>query len=60
MVYFPEGTDLHPGGIKRSREFAEKNNLPQYEYVLHPRVTGFSFILREMLKGFSLCQLFLL
>ncbi|XP_073647569.1 lysocardiolipin acyltransferase 1 isoform X5 [Tursiops truncatus] len=37
----------------RSNEFAEKNGLQKYEYVLHPRTTGFTFVvdrLREDLK----------
>lgn len=35
----------------RSDEYAEKNGLPKYEYVLHPRTTGFTFIVEQLRKG---------
>uniref|UniRef100_A0A673IUP3 Lysocardiolipin acyltransferase 1 n=1 Tax=Sinocyclocheilus rhinocerous TaxID=307959 RepID=A0A673IUP3_9TELE len=38
----------------RSDEFAEKNGLPKYEYVLHPRTTGFTFIVDTLRKGDNL------
>ena len=40
-----------PFAIKRSNDFAEKNGLPKYEYVLHPRTTGFVHFINEMKKG---------
>ena len=37
----------------RSDEFAVKNGLPKFEYVLHPRTTGFTFIVETLRKGQS-------
>lgn len=42
LLLFPEGTDFQPFSRQRSREYAEKNNLEDYEYVLHPRTLGFT------------------
>uniref|UniRef100_A0A914YE41 Phospholipid/glycerol acyltransferase domain-containing protein n=1 Tax=Panagrolaimus superbus TaxID=310955 RepID=A0A914YE41_9BILA len=50
LLVFPEGTDKSPGTTKRSKEFAEKNNVAHYDYVLHPRVTGFVHIVQKMRK----------
>ena len=50
LLLFPEGTDRGERAAKISDEFAKRNNLPQYDYVLHPRTTGFNFILNEMRK----------
>lgn len=35
----------------RSDAFAAQNNLPKLEYVLHPRSTGFTFIVDRLRKG---------
>lgn len=50
MLLFAEGTDFSEWGIERSNSFAEKNGLPKYEYVLHPRTTGFTFLCETMEK----------
>jgi lysocardiolipin and lysophospholipid acyltransferase len=50
VMIFPEGTDLTPRTKARSDEFARKNNLDPYEYVLHPRTTGFTFVSNHMRK----------
>lgn len=44
---------LSPADYTRARsdEFAEKNGLPKFEYVLHPRTTGFTFIVDTLRKG---------
>jgi len=44
LLMFPEGTDLNPQGIVSSASFAKKNNLPLTYFTLHPRTTGFQFI----------------
>ncbi|XP_028828491.1 lysocardiolipin acyltransferase 1 [Denticeps clupeoides] len=54
LLLFPEGTDLTDNTLTRSHQFAEKNGLPQYEYVLHPRTTGFTFIVDSLRRGNSL------
>nr|XP_032819766.1 lysocardiolipin acyltransferase 1 isoform X2 [Petromyzon marinus] len=35
----------------RSDQFAEKNGLPKYEHVLHPRTTGFTHIVQRLHSG---------
>lgn len=35
----------------KSDAFAAQNNLPKMEYVLHPRSTGFTFIVDKLRKG---------
>lgn len=35
----------------RSNDFAEKNGLKKYDYVLHPRTTGFTFIVQRLRNG---------
>ena len=47
-MYFPEGTDKSDNGTRHSNSFANKNNLPRYEYLLHPRVNGFSYVAQKM------------
>ena len=44
---FPEGTDFCPKSKGRSDKYAEKEGLPKYEYVLHPRTTGFNYLLQK-------------
>ena len=48
VLLFPEGTDFTAKTKKHSDSFAKKNNLPYLEYVLHPRTTGFNFIVQKM------------
>ena len=50
LLVFPEGTDFRPETLASSVKFALKNNLPKYNYVLHPRTTGFEFLIDEMRK----------
>ncbi|KAF4800463.1 hypothetical protein TURU_044455 [Turdus rufiventris] len=51
LLIFPEGTDLTANTKARSNEFAEKNGLQKYEYVLHPRTTGFTFVVERLREG---------
>lgn len=51
ILLYPEGTDKCPLATERSRKYAEKNQLPHYEYVLHPRTTGFIHMVQNMRKG---------
>jgi lysocardiolipin and lysophospholipid acyltransferase len=50
ILLFPEGTDKCPLATGRSKLHAEKKNLVHYDYVLHPRVTGFVHFLQQMRK----------
>lgn len=54
LLIFPEGTDLTENTKARSNEFAEKNSLEKFEYVLHPRTTGFTFIVHRLREGNNL------
>ncbi|XP_032071415.1 lysocardiolipin acyltransferase 1 isoform X3 [Thamnophis elegans] len=54
LLIFPEGTDLTDETKARSDKFAEKNGLQKYEYVLHPRTTGFTFIVDHLRDGNNL------
>ncbi|XP_054894622.1 lysocardiolipin acyltransferase 1 [Poeciliopsis prolifica] len=54
LLLFPEGTDLTEDTKEKSNAFAAQNNLPQLEYVLHPRSTGFTFIVDKLRKGDNL------
>ncbi|XP_037751521.1 lysocardiolipin acyltransferase 1 isoform X5 [Chelonia mydas] len=51
LLIFPEGTDLTANTKARSNEFAEKNGLRKYKYVLHPRTTGFTFVVERLREG---------
>ncbi|KAH3854327.1 hypothetical protein DPMN_096864 [Dreissena polymorpha] len=51
ILLFPEGTDLTTHTKARSDAYAEKNSLPKYTYLLHPRTTGFTHFVQEMKKG---------
>ncbi|CAK6434940.1 unnamed protein product [Pipistrellus nathusii] len=54
LLIFPEGTDLTENSKARSNEFADKNGLQKYEYVLHPRTTGFTFVVDRLREGKNL------
>ena len=45
------GTDLTANTRKRGRAFAEKNDLPLFDYVLNPRVKGFTFFVNTLRNG---------
>lgn len=40
LLLFPEGTDLSESNIAKSNQFAKENQLPEYQYVLHPKPSG--------------------
>ncbi|XP_007937001.1 lysocardiolipin acyltransferase 1 [Orycteropus afer afer] len=54
LLIFPEGTDLTENSKARSNDFAEQNGLQKYEYVLHPRTTGFTFVVDRLRAGKNL------
>ena len=51
LVIFPEGTDLSVRHKKKSHDFAAKNGLNKYEYVLHPRTKGFVTCMESLRRG---------
>lgn len=48
VLIFPEGTDLTKKSIMRSNLYADKNNLQHYSKVLHPKTTGFAYLVKKM------------
>ena len=48
LLIFPEGTNLRPAATARSNAFAKERGLGPYVHVLHPRTTGFTYIMREL------------
>jgi len=54
ILIFPEGTNLTAETKKRSDTFATNNNLEKFDYVLHPRTTGFNYIVKTMRENDTL------
>ncbi|KAK9887014.1 hypothetical protein WA026_019941 [Henosepilachna vigintioctopunctata] len=50
ILIFPEGTDFTKNTKRKSDNYAEKNNLPIYHHILHPRTTGFAFLAGKLLN----------
>ncbi|KAL1122108.1 hypothetical protein AAG570_003514 [Ranatra chinensis] len=48
VLIFPEGTDFTKESILKSNKYADKNNLPHYSRVIHPKTTGFTFLTTKM------------
>lgn len=48
ILLFPEGTDLTAKSMERSDRWADTHGLPKYEFVLHPKTTGFVFLADTM------------
>jgi lysocardiolipin and lysophospholipid acyltransferase len=48
LLFFPEGTDLQGISRQKSKDYAEKNELDDYHYVLHPRTLGFTSVVTNM------------
>ena len=51
ILLFPEGGDLTPHSRKRSDDYAKKNDLPRYQYCIHPRTTGFNYVMNALRDG---------
>jgi hypothetical protein len=45
---FPEGTDLTPDTLAKSKRIAAENNVPEWDYVLYPKFTGLEVILKQL------------
>lgn len=48
ILLFPEGTDLSDQNLERSHAHSEKEGLPKYMQVLHPRTAGFDTTWKAM------------
>ena len=51
LLIFPEGTNLRPEVSAKANAFAAQRGEAAYTHVLHPRTTGFVYILRELTAG---------
>lgn len=51
LLLFPEGGDLTHKTRQRSDNFAKENSLPCYRYCIHPRTTGFNYIMNALRDG---------
>jgi len=50
LMFFPEGTNLAPSTREKSKNWADKNGLKDFQHVLLPRSTGLHFVLLELRK----------
>ncbi|XP_045215151.2 lysocardiolipin acyltransferase 1-like [Mercenaria mercenaria] len=57
LLFFPEGTDFRGMSRQKSRDYAKKNELEDYEYVLHPRTLGFTSVVNNMKEYNNLDQI---
>lgn len=48
VLIFPEGTDLTRSSKEKSDKYASQHMLPQYSFTLHPKTTGFSYLVRHL------------
>ncbi|KAF6202590.1 hypothetical protein GE061_002988 [Apolygus lucorum] len=48
VLIFPEGTDLTEKSMTRSNSYADQKGLDRYSQVLHPKTTGFSYLVERM------------
>ncbi|XP_017769201.1 PREDICTED: lysocardiolipin acyltransferase 1-like [Nicrophorus vespilloides] len=58
LLIFPEGTDLTADTKRNSDKYADKHGLQKYDYVLHPRTTGFSFLAERLIRKRALDALY--
>jgi lysocardiolipin and lysophospholipid acyltransferase len=53
VLLYAEGTDLSPDNKTRSHQFSDKRGLVKYDYVLHPRPTGFIHCIKHLRRSFD-------
>ena len=51
LLLFPEGGDMTYKTKKRSDTYADENGLSRYQYCLHPRTTGFVYVMNALRSG---------
>ncbi|XP_024881027.1 lysocardiolipin acyltransferase 1-like [Temnothorax curvispinosus] len=51
LLIFPEGTDLTETSRERSDKYALQHNLPRYTYTLHPKTTGFAYLVQHLQRA---------
>ena len=58
MILFPEGTNFTSATKKKSLKYGEANNLKPLNHLLHPRTTGFTYIVQKMRESKFKLQIF--
>lgn len=58
LILFPEGTDLSESNQRKDAEYAAKQGLAPYTYVLHPRGGAFAAALGVLRQGKGLDALY--
>ncbi|XP_076635235.1 lysocardiolipin acyltransferase 1 isoform X2 [Colletes latitarsis] len=48
LLIFPEGTDLTKNSKEKSDRYALQHKLPKYSFTLHPKTTGFSYLVQHL------------
>ena len=48
LMFFPEGTNLAPSTREKSKNWADKNGIKDFQHVLLPRSTGLHFCLLKL------------
>ena len=51
LLLFPEGGDMTKKTKTRSDKYADENGLPRYQYCIHPRTTGFVYVMNALRSG---------
>jgi hypothetical protein len=51
LLLFPEGGDMTKKTKERSDKYADENDLPRYQYCIHPRTTGFVYVMNALRSG---------
>jgi hypothetical protein len=51
LLLFPEGGDMTKRTKERSDKYADENGLPHYQYCIHPRTTGFVYVMNALRSG---------
>lgn len=51
LLIFPEGTDLTESSKEKSDKYALQHHLPRYTYTLHPKTTGFAYLVQHLQRA---------
>ncbi|XP_032691038.1 lysocardiolipin acyltransferase 1-like isoform X1 [Odontomachus brunneus] len=51
LLIFPEGTDLTRSSKEKSNKYALQHHLPEYTYTLHPKTTGFAYLVQHLQRA---------
>lgn len=51
LLIFPEGTDLTKSSKEKSDKYAAEHYLPRYKYILHPKTTGFAYLIQHLQRA---------